>query len=105
MYQYKAAIVRVIDGDTTVMDVDLGFYIWLRELHIRFVGINAPEKSDNAGWTKATDRVKEFFAKYPLVTVNIYGQDKYGRWLGEIVDPSGGTLNQHLVDEGLAKVY
>ena len=31
--------------------------------------------------------------------------DKYGRWLAEILDPNGGTLNKTLLDTGLAKVY
>lgn len=106
MYQYKATISRVIDGDTTVMDVDLGFYIWLRDLHFRFYGINAPEKSDAQGWLAATDFVKNFFVENPTVAVNVYGMDKYGRWLGEFVDPAtGGTLNEQLVSLGLAKIY
>lgn len=103
MYQYTAVIDRVIDGDTAVMVVDLGFYTYMK-LHLRFYGVDTPERGQ-PGWTEATNFVKAFFATNPEVTINCYGMDKYGRWLSEIVDPSGGTLNKHLVDTGLAKVY
>lgn len=105
MYQYTARIDRVIDGDTIVVDVDLGFYIWMKNLHLRLYGINAPEKSDPSGWRAATDFVSEFVSEFPTFVINVYGQDKYGRWLAEILDPRGGSLNKSLVDNGLAKVY
>lgn len=106
MYQYKAVFKRVIDGDTAVLDVDLGFHIWLRDLHFRFYGINAPEKTDKIGWAAAKDFVENFFASNPTVIVNVYGEDKYGRWLGEFIDPEAGTtLNHQLVVLNLAKVY
>jgi endonuclease YncB( thermonuclease family) len=105
MYQYKATIDRVIDGDTAVLDVDLGFYTSMK-LHFRFFGINAPEKTDKVGWVAATDYTKKFFEENPTVIVNVYGQDKYGRWLGDFLDPNSNTsLNTQLVDNGLAKVY
>jgi len=106
MYQYKASIKRVIDGDTAVLDVDLGFHIWLHDLHFRFYGINAPEKTDHEGWAAATDYVENFFKEFPQVIVTVHGEDKYGRWLADFVDPTGcGTLNMQLVNLGLAKVY
>lgn len=106
MYQYKAYIDRVIDGDTVVCDIDLGFYTWLKNLHLRFYGIDAPEKSDPTGWKLATDYVQAFFDTNPVVTTDIYGMDKYGRWLAVFIDPANEvTLNQQLVDKGLAKIY
>lgn len=103
MYQYKAIIDRVIDGDTVVMTVDLGFYTYMK-LHLRLYGIDTPERGE-AGWSEATQFVKDFFTHNPIVVVNIYGQDKYGRWLAEIVDSLGGTLNKSLVENNLAKIY
>lgn len=106
MYQYKATISRVIDGDTVVMDVDLGFYIWLKDIHFRFWGINAPEKSDPEGWKAATDFAVNWFKENPTVIVSVYGQDKYGRWLASFPDPAAsGTLNNQLVKLGLAEPY
>lgn len=104
MYQYTATIVRVIDGDTAVLDVDLGFYIVMKSIHFRFVGIDTPERG-KPGADDATQFVREFFMDNPTVTINCHGTDKYGRWLAEIVNPTGGTLNKMLVDNKLAVVY
>jgi micrococcal nuclease len=43
MYHYKAKLVRVIDGDTIDVDIDLGFDVWLKRQRIRLAGIDAPE--------------------------------------------------------------
>ena len=42
VYTCKAKIVRVIDGDTVVADIDLGFRTWLHGEHLRLYGIDAP---------------------------------------------------------------
>lgn len=106
MYQYKATLSRVIDGDTVVMDVDLGFYIVMHDIHFRLWGINCPEKNEYEGWKAATDFTANFFKEYPTTIVSVRGQDKYGRWLAEFPDPSGaGTLNMQLTKMGLAVPY
>ena len=43
MYEYQCTIVRVVDGDTTDVDIDLGFGVWLKKQRIRFYGIDTPE--------------------------------------------------------------
>jgi len=43
LYIYRAHLVRVVDGDTVVLDLDLGCDVWLRMQHCRLLGINAPE--------------------------------------------------------------
>jgi len=43
MYEYKCKIIKVIDGDTTDVDIDLGFGVWLKKQRIRFFGIDTPE--------------------------------------------------------------
>jgi micrococcal nuclease len=105
MYQYKAVIVRVIDGDTVELNVDLGFDIHVIT-HFRLLGINTPERGQ-AGWAEATEYVKAFFVTNPQVTVNTYKKEKYGRWLADIFvgSDSVNTLNKALVDNGLARVY
>ena len=40
---YLAEITRVIDGDTFVADVDLGFKVWMRNVTFRLYGVNTPE--------------------------------------------------------------
>ena len=43
MYEYKAVLVRVIDGDTIDVDIDLVFDVWLKKQRVRLAGIDAPE--------------------------------------------------------------
>ena len=50
-----AVIVRVIDGDTVVANLDLGWHTWRHDEHIRLNGIDAPERKDLARWTEAKD--------------------------------------------------
>ena len=43
MYEYKCKVVKVVDGDTVDVDIDLGFGVWLRKQRVRLVGIDTPE--------------------------------------------------------------
>ena len=43
MYQYNCRIVRVVDGDTVDVDIDLGFDVWLKKQRIRLYGVDTPE--------------------------------------------------------------
>ena len=43
MYEYRCKIVRVVDGDTVDVDIDLGFGVWLHKERVRLHGIDTPE--------------------------------------------------------------
>ena len=43
MFEYSCTIVRVVDGDTVDVDIDLGFGVWMKKQRIRFYGIDTPE--------------------------------------------------------------
>ena len=43
MFEYKASLVKVVDGDTIDVDLDLGFGVWLKKQRVRLYGINTPE--------------------------------------------------------------
>ncbi|WP_223479354.1 thermonuclease family protein [Oricola indica] len=108
-YLYRAEVVRVVDGDTVDLDIDLGFYVWLRSQRIRMVGINAPEPK---GKTREVGRAATEFLESLIVgktvIVRTYkardGSDakgKYGRWLARIyVD--GVDVSQAMIDAGHA---
>lgn len=102
-YQYKATVVRIVDGDTVVLSVDLGFSVSAQE-KFRLAHINAPEKADKDGWAKATSRLAELLPLASACTLKSLGQDKYGRWLGEIY-VGDLYVNGVLLDEGLAVAY
>ena len=43
MYEYNVKILKVIDGDTIDVDIDLGFGVWLHKERVRMMGIDTPE--------------------------------------------------------------
>ena len=43
MHEYKCKILRVVDGDTVDVDIDLGFGIWMHKERVRLLGIDTPE--------------------------------------------------------------
>ena len=43
MFGYQCKIVKIIDGDTVDVDIDLGFGVWLKKQRIRLYGIDTPE--------------------------------------------------------------
>ena len=112
MYEYRATIRRVVDGDTVDVTLDLGFNI-LYNSRIRLLGINTPESRTRDLQEKklglaAKERVKELCpvgSKVMLKTTKD-GRGKFGRILGEIfVEGVVQSLNQLLVEEGHAVEY
>ena len=108
-YLYRAIVVRVVDGDTVDVDIDLGFYTWIKKQRIRLVGIDAPElRGDEKTAGKAA---KAYLTKLidgkEIIIRTIKGRDggdsrgKYGRWLG-VLYIDGLDVNQHMVEAGHA---
>ena len=88
-YRYKAKLIRIIDGDTIVALIDLGFEIATRK-KIRLYGINAPEtrtllEKEKAAGILAKQRLEELLGasngEFELIS---HGWGKFGRCLGEI---------------------
>ena len=107
MYEYKAKIVKVIDGDTVDVTIDLGFSITIEE-RIRFYGINCPETRTSDKIEKARGIQSKAFteSKLPVgktVTLQskVFDKEKYGRILADVI-VDGVNLNQELLKEGLA---
>jgi hypothetical protein len=76
-YTYSASVVRVIDGDTVVLDVDLGFGIWLRSQSFRLTGCNAIERSKPGG-KEAKANLIELLPVGTAVLLRSIADDKYG---------------------------
>jgi len=111
-YVYSAAIKKVVDGDTLVVDVDLGFSVW-KEQRIRLAGLDTPNKKTKQG-RKAMGYVRDQMANAALVTIKTEQLDKYGRFVAHVfyaqreqeknnVYLKGRYLNQELLDLGLAQ--
>jgi len=105
MYDYKATIIKVIDGDTVDVAIDLGLRIYTQQ-RIRLYGINAPEMRTTQG-PAAKQRLSELLPAGSEVRLRTFkdSQEKYGRYLGIFIDSEGHEVNQRMVAEGHAKEY
>ncbi len=113
MYEYKVKeILKVIDGDTVDVLIDLGFKIYITQ-RIRLVGIDAPETrtKDIEEKKKGLDS-KEFVQRFldnakqnsKDIVIRTTIDDKYGRILGEI-SVDGVYINKFLLEKHLAFLY
>ena len=124
-YIYNAEVVRVVDGDTVIANVDVGFDMWKR-CNIRLHGIDAPETrtrdiDEKVMGLQSKDRLIQLLEendnKFVLESM---GLDKYGRSLGVLwtgyhevetyadtsaTRPIEVSLNDLLIQEGLADPY
>jgi micrococcal nuclease len=112
MYQYKATVERVVDGDTIDVVIDLGFKITTFQ-RIRLAKINTPEtynvKRDSEEYQKGLaskqyveQRIAANNNQILLETEKV--TEKYGRYIGTVMlADSTTTLNDELVEKGLAK--
>jgi len=99
MYEYRCTLVRVIDGDTVRLTVDLGFSLERRDDSYRLGRIDAPEMSTPAG-PPSKDHLASLLAGKSLL-VQTSKADKYGRWLVELF-ADGVNLNDAMVTDGHA---
>lgn len=89
-YHYEAVLIRVIDGDTAVLDCDLGFgFHFIPPAGFRFVGYNAPERNAEEG-TQATNYLMALIAGRRLYVETIKPatstreQQSFARWLARV---------------------
>ena len=107
-YVYAARCVQVIDGDTLDLDIDLGFFVTLRQ-RVRLRGIDTPElrgKDKDRAVAARTEVTIWTDGVELLIRTELDEADKYGRLLAEIwVDGLATSLSDHLVERGLARRY
>ena len=107
--QYKATLVRVVDGDTVYLEVDLGFNVKTIQ-SFRLIGIDTPEirGAERPEGLKSKAELERLITNQVLI-VQSEKTGKFGRWLGTIfvVQPNGEpyNVNEHLLREGFAKEY
>lgn len=103
LYNYKATVERIIDGDTIEFTIDVGFKTYMR-MNMRLAGIDAPEIKTQEG----KDAKKWLSEQLPIgheVLLNVYRTaDKYGRYLA-IVTYNGIEINNLLIKSGHAVEY
>lgn len=106
MYQYKAKIIDVYDGDTVTAVVDLGF-LHFQEMKLRLYGIDTPELrgEEREQGIIVRDILRDMILDKEVI-INSYKdkQGKYGRYLATIL-LNNLNINQWLLDEGHAVAY
>ena len=116
MYEYKCKILRVVDGDTVDIDIDLGFGIWMHKERVRMMGVDTPESRtrdlvEKAFGLASKERLKELL---PIGSIQVLkteidksGEDakgKFGRILGDFLIEEK-RVTDILIEEGYAVAY
>ena len=114
MYTYPCEIVRVVDGDTVDVNIDLGFGVWMRKQRVRLYGIDTPESRTRDLVEKKYGMAAKKYLKGMLadekITLKTHkdGKGKFGRILGELwrtTDYTDKSVNEYLVEKHHAVRY
>jgi len=114
MYQYKCKILKVLDGDTVDIDLDLGFKIVLANQRVRMAGVDTPESRTSIAEEKVRGQLskKKLAEKLPIGSWQIIetqkpdsNDDKFGRILGVFILEDGTRVNDWLIQNNYAVPY
>ena len=115
MYEYRARINKVVDGDTVDVDIELGFDNVLTSQRVRIMGIDTPEsrtsdKVEKVFGLAAKNRLKELLGPTAALKTQIEkdGDDakgKFGRILGDFIAPDGRMVTEVMIEEGHCVPY
>lgn len=106
MWEYRAIVTKVIDGDTLDVDLDLGLdaHLYTR---LRLAGLNAAEHNTPEG-VAAKAYVSSWILQHQTAggwfTVGTLKdrREKYGRYLATVTAADGASLNADLLTSGHA---
>ena len=113
MYEYRVKIVKVVDGDTVDVDIDLGFGVWLKKQRVRLYGIDTPESRTRDLVEKRFGNMAKAYLKDRLSGGAVLGtrldkKGKFGRILGEFFVLDGEqkfNINEELIAKHHAVAY
>ena len=110
MYRYKVSVVKVVDGDTVDVDIDLGFGMSYKKQRVRMLGIDTPESRTRDLVEKKFGKASKKHLKNILEQGGIqlvsHDKGKFGRILGELfIGDSSYSINQQMIDEHHAVAY
>ena len=117
--RYNVKLLKVVDGVTVDVDIDLGFGVWLHDERVRIMGLDTPEsrtsdKVEKVFGLAAKNRLKELLEEGALLvtTEDKKGEDmkgKFGRILGDfIVEEYEGQprrVTEVMIEEGHCVAY
>lgn len=102
MYEYRATVENVVDGDTIDVSIDLGFKTHTRQ-RMRLARVDTPERGQ-AGYAAARDFVRDATAG-KVCTIRTEKVSKWGYYLANVTLPDGKDLSDTLLAAQLAKPY
>ena len=115
MYEYRCTVVKIIDGDTVDVDIDLGFGVWMKKQRIRMYGIDTPESRTRDLVEKKYGLAAKEFLTGMLndkagITLKTYKdkEGKFGRILGELwrnTDFADQSINEYMIEKHHAVRY
>lgn len=115
MYEYRCKVVKIIDGDTVDVDIDLGFGVWMHKERIRLYGIDTPESR-----TRDLEEKKYGLAAKKFLTGMLDDPEgiilkthkdatgKFGRVLGELwrtTNYADQSINDYMIEKHHAAAY
>ena len=105
MWEYRATVDRVVDGDTIDFTVDLGFNVQTK-IRTRLSDVDTHEtygvshdSEEYALGKRESEWVQEWVDEAESITIKTEDTGKYGRWLATVHREDGECLNQRLVEE------
>ena len=114
MFEYKCKLIKVIDGDTIDVDIDLGFGVWLRNQRIRMYGIDTPEsRTRDLEEKKYGIAAKAFLTEmlddsHLILKTHKDERGKFGRILGEVwrtTNYADQSFNDYMIEKHHAVAY
>jgi micrococcal nuclease len=111
MYRYKVNIVKVVDGDTVDVDIDLGFGMVYKKQRVRMLGIDTPESRTRdlveKKFGKASKKhLKTILEEAESIELVSHDKGKFGRILGDLFIGSNETsVNQQMINDHHAVAY
>ena len=110
MYRYKVNVVKVVDGDTVDVDIDLGFGMSYKKQRVRMVGIDTPESRTRDLVEKKFGKASKAHLKSILESGDIelvsHDKGKFGRILGDLfIGSSTFSVNQQMINDHHAVAY
>lgn len=106
MFEYRAKIISVYDGDTCRADIDCGFGVTLKNQSLRVYGIDAPEIGTAAG-NDAREFARTLMPTTLVVRIQTFkdAKEKYGRYLAQITLPDGSDFAAAMIAGGYGTAY
>lgn len=112
MYEYRCKVLRIVDGDTIDVDIDLGFGVWIHKERVRLAGIDTPESRTRDLTEKAFGLAAKQFVKdtMPIGSQQIIKTQKdktgkFGRILGDFKLENDVLLSQLMIERYYAVPY